>query len=140
MTADGDLSARAASEVLAAHDFFVRWFRGDDPMPPEHERWEDVFAADFRMITPDGTLYGRDAVLSRIRGARGSAQADFGIDILAIETIAASDEAVLLIYVERQYRDGRMTDRRSTALFARDADAPRGVCWRHLQETWMQAV
>ena len=34
---------------------------------------------------------------------------------------------------------GETTRRRSTALFLASPAAPRGVVWRHLQETWMEA-
>lgn len=137
MSEEPPLATLAEAEVRAAHRFFVDWFRGE---AADFDDWEAAFAADFHMIPPDGSLAGRDAVVERVRRAHGTAPADFAIDILAVEALDASADRVLLIYVERQYRGGDMTDRRSTALFSRDERAPRGVLWCHLQETWMQAA
>jgi hypothetical protein len=137
MSADTRLAAAAAREIVERHAFFAAWFRGD--AVAAYGDWEAAFAADFRRIGPDGRVHDRPGTIAAIRGAHRSRAADFAIDILDVRTIWSSDDVVLLIYVERQYRDGDRTDRRSTALFVRDGRAPHGVCWRHLQETWVQA-
>ena len=65
---------------------------------------------------------------------------DFTIVVSDPHAAWAGEGAVLLEYTERQYRDGSWTRRRSTALFLADPSTPRGVEWRHLQETWMGAA
>jgi hypothetical protein len=129
-----DLAGKASREVRALHEFFVGWFRGD---LTDFAPCAAAFAADFRMITPDGAAHDRAAVMQRLIGARASAPADFAIDILQPHVAWQSADAVLLEYVERQYRDGRIGERKSTGLFTDEIAAPRGVVWRHLQETWM---
>jgi len=89
------------------------------------------------MIAPDGASRDRTAVMGFLAGA--TAPADFRIDILDLRTIWESESAVLLQYVEQQYRDGRTTRRRSSALFTADENAPLGVVWEYLHETWMAA-
>ena len=129
----------AIDEVIALHVFFVAWLRGE-PSASEFRRCEGALAADFRMVTPDGRSHGRDAVLGRIRDARGTAGPAFGIRIVDPRTVWSDGNAVLLEYVEEQYRDGRTTRRRSTGLLTRSSVAPNGIEWRHVQETWMDAA
>lgn len=131
------LARKALREIEASHDFFVRWFLGTAG-EDEFTLWLTTTAPDFRLTTPGGDMLGRDAIVTWIGGARGSETTRFEIAIEDPQAIHATDEAVLLIYVERQYRGGRTTRRQSMALFLRDDAAPRGVVWRHLQETWLR--
>jgi len=131
---DRDLAGKASREVEALHEFFVAWFRGE---PANFALCEAVFAPDFRMVAPDGAVHERAAVMVRLRAARASAPADFAIEIVQPRVAWQTTDAVLLEYVERQYREGRTSLRRSSGLFTGETAAPRGVVWRHLQETWM---
>ncbi len=137
MTVQHPLVEAAIREIEASHDFFVRWFlgtAGDD----EFALWLRTTAPEFRLTTPDGAMLDLDAIRPWIAGAKGSQTTRFEIGIEDVEAIHASADAVLLIYVERQYREGRTTRRQSMALFLKDESAPRGVVWRHLQETWLR--
>jgi hypothetical protein len=133
-----DLAARAIREAGELHAFFVAWFRAGDGPRPDFARCEAALAPDFRMVTPDGAVHDRAAVISRLRAAVGTAPGDFAIDILQPAVAWQSDGAVLLEFVEQQYRAGRTTRRRSTGLFTDQPGAPHGVVWRHLQETWLE--
>jgi len=139
MSAGLSLEHLARAEVVGLHEFFVAWFRSGGAAP-DFGLCEGAFAPDFRMIAPEGDAHDRTAVMRRIREARGVLTSDFRIDILGPRPVWMADEAVLLEYVEQQYRDGRSTRRRSTGLFTRCPSAPRGVQWLHLQETWMGAA
>lgn len=139
MSGGTEIAELARNEVVALHAFFVAWFLGQDDAP-DFATCEHAFAPDFRMVTPDGTVHDLVETLARIRGAHGTAKPGFRIDILDPRPVWAGDGAVLLEYVEQQYRDGRSTRRRSTGLFIIDPSAPRGVKWRHLQETWIEAA
>jgi hypothetical protein len=135
---NADIAETAWREVVALHTFFQAWFRsGIDA--PDFVECERALGPGFSMIGPDGEMHGRDAVLERLRRARGAYPADFRIEVSDPAAIWTRGEAVLLEYTERQYRDGRTDARRSTALFLASAGAPRGVKWRHLQETWLEA-
>jgi hypothetical protein len=129
----------ARDEAVALHAFFVAWFLDQDDAP-DFETCERAFAPDFRMVTPDGTAHDLAETLARLRAARGTAKPGFRIDVLDPRPVWIGDGAVLLEYVEQQYRDGRSTRRRSTGMFTLDPSAPRGVKWRHLQETWIGAA
>jgi hypothetical protein len=127
------LADAAAREVAALHTEFVELFTG---RLRDFSRVQAVLGADFRMVTPQGMCIEREAVISGLRSAR--ARPDFRIEIRDIRPIREQGDWVLLQYVEQQYRDGKTTRRRSTALFEALAEAPCGVVWRYLHETWMQ--
>jgi hypothetical protein len=130
----GDLAELAAREVVALHEFFVAWFR---PGPaPDFRACEGAFHPDFRMVTPEGRMLGRAEIIQGIQASRGRLAASLTIEILDIRTLWQEGDAALLAYIEQQYREGRTTRRRSSALLLRAASAPRGILWRHLQETW----
>ena len=132
-----DLTIRAISETQQLHAFFVAWFRGQKDA--DFMRCEAALADDFCMVTPDGEVHDRTAVVERLRSAHGSFGPDFVIEIVDPRATWQSNAAVLLEFIERQYRSGQTTSRRSCGLFTDEPTAPRGVVWRHLQETWMHA-
>ncbi len=126
-------------EVVALHQFFEAWFRADGGAP-DFASCERALSAEFRMVAPNGEVHDRDTVIERLRRALGTFPSDFRIVVIDPAAIWASDRAVLLEYTEEQYRDGLSTRRRSTAFFLASPTSPRGVEWRHLQETWMEAA
>jgi hypothetical protein len=138
MSHEHPLVGAAIREIETSHDFFVRWFLGTAEAA-EFDVWLTTTHPEFRLTTPGGAMLGLEAIIVWIRGAFGSMASRFEIGIEDVEVIHVTTDAVLLIYVERQYRDGGTTRRQSMALFLRDDGAPRGVVWRHLQETWLQA-
>jgi hypothetical protein len=91
---------------------------------------------EFPMVTPEGRQLGRGEIIQGIQASRGRLAASLTIEILDIRTLWQEGDAALLAYIEQQYREGRTTRRRSSALLLRAASAPRGILWRHLQETW----
>ena len=140
MSEAATLPELARREVVAMHAFFAAWYTGADTPAADFAACEAAFAPDFRMVTPDGIVHERLAVLKGLRRSRRSQPASFAIAVSGIEPLWQQGDAILLGYVEQQYRDGRTTRRRSTALLTRETAAPRGVVWRHLQETWMQVA
>ena len=127
------LADAACREVEALHGFFVELFTG---RTRDIGRAAAAFAADFEMVTPDGARLGRAVVLAALATAR--AGADFSISISATRVLREDSNSVLLQYVEQQYRDGKTTRRLSAALFEAKPEAPSGVVWRYLHETWMR--
>ena len=136
MTGTGDIGAAAAREIVARHAFFVDWFAG---------RLEDsdfaaalaAFEPDFHRIGPDGALQDHDGLTAMLAAARGRFGAGFAIAIEDVAVLREAGDDALMTYVERQEHAGRTTFRRAGALFSRNADAPLGVAWRFVQETWI---
>ncbi|WP_394687892.1 hypothetical protein [Hoeflea sp.] len=131
-----DLITKAKAEVVNRHHFFVEWFTGRAP-EAEMRSALQAFAPDMTMIEPDGSMIGSAQVKAMIEGARGKRPADFEIRVDVVEARQIGESVALVIYDEHQVIDGQKSARRSSALFSADSDAPEGVVWRHLQETWI---
>jgi len=131
-----ELETLAVEEVIARHRFFVTWFtgRGPDSALDEAAR---AFAADMRRIGPDARVQTADEVVAMLRSARGTRADGFaiGIDVQASRRLA--DGLALVVYDELQSDGAARTARRASAIFGADANAPGGVAWHHLQETWI---
>jgi hypothetical protein len=132
-----DLAVRAIEEAHELHAFFAAWFRAGHGPVPDFRRLEAALADDFRMVTPDGRLQDRATVVERVRAARAGAPDDFRITVREARAVWQAPGAVLLEFVEQQYRGSKGTSRRSTALLTDGPGAPNHVVWRHLQETWI---
>lgn len=120
-------------EIERLHDSFVRFYTGrrTDIGPVE-----DALAADFEMVTPDGTVLHRDAVLSMIREKGDSyAPGAFDIDIRNVGLVADT-EVTVCRYEEWQTTPDGENGRVSTVVFRADADTPGGLSWVSVHETW----
>ncbi len=136
MTDDPALEVAARHEIEALHAFFVAWFTGqaDDQ---DFRLCEAAFGAGFEMVAPDGHRHDRSEVMQRLRQARGGAQGRFEIAVIEPRKIWSAGDAIVMGYVEHQLRDNKSTRRRSVALLTREPNAPRGMHWQSLAETWM---
>ncbi|MGJ8571488.1 MAG: nuclear transport factor 2 family protein [Hoeflea sp.] len=133
-----DLIARAQAEVIKRHDFFVEWFTGR-ASEADLSASLRAFAPDMVMIEPDANTIGTKEIAAMITGARGNRPAGFEIRVEMIAARQISDDVALVVYDEHQVIDGRKSARRSSAVFSADPEAPEGVVWRQLQETWISA-
>lgn len=127
------MSDAAIEEVIALHAVFEAWL-GDGPADGALERIADAFGPTFHLVTPDGRLLDRDAVLRWLSGARG--ERGPGLRIVAEEVTALPPPAQglsMISYVERQWTIRGETARRSVALL-RDGTPPR---WLMVCETWI---
>ncbi|SOE16475.1 hypothetical protein SAMN05877838_1344 [Hoeflea halophila] len=131
-----DLIARAQAEVVNRHKFFVEWFTGRAP-DAELAVSLRAFAPDMVMIEPDANTIGTAEIAAMITGARGKRPADFEIRVELIAARELAQGIALVVYDEHQVIDGQKTARRSSAVFSADPEAPEGVVWRQLQETWI---
>lgn len=131
---------RAIAEVVALHDFFTRWFRGE-PFPGEDDeaafaRCRTAFAPDFRFHPPGGGELDRDATLELVRAGRGRRMV--AIEVADVEVLWSRDGFVALRYEERQRDDDGTapTRRRSVAILRDDPGGPNGLRWTNVVETW----
>jgi hypothetical protein len=127
------LAKAAKAEVERLHAYLVDLFtRQQKDLAP----CASAFASDLSMIAPDGSSYDRTRILANL--ANATAAPGFRIRIYDVQSIWEDEAAVLLQYTEEQYRDGETSRRRSSALFTIDRNAPSGVVWRYLHETWQE--
>ncbi|MFC7135910.1 DUF4440 domain-containing protein [Halobaculum litoreum] len=126
------------AEIERLHDCFVAWFTGasDDD---EFAAVADALHPDFELVTPDGTRRGRESVLESIRGAHGRDEPGaFDIAIRNVAVVDATADRATVRYEEWQETPDGTTGRVSTVLFRAADDAPGGLVWRDLHETWIE--
>lgn len=138
MSAGRAIEVLARAEIESLHEFFVSWFTAAEESPIEFSDCERAFADDFVLVDTDGSRHDRNAVVERLEKARGRTSHEFRILILDLRMVWLRDDTILVEYVEQQSRDGKITQRRSAALLRTDRNAPRGMVWLFLQETWMK--
>jgi hypothetical protein len=137
-----DLETRCRNEVDELHAFFEQWFNGD--LPPSEAalaRFTDVMAPGFHIVSPDGAMRDRAAIIRLVREGHGSGLVDgertvrIWIEHLALR--AASDHVAVVTYEEWQQRGGEQSGRLSTAVLQNIRDTPNGLRWLHVHETWL---
>lgn len=124
-------------EIESLHAFFVDWFTGETAKDT-HDRVERALGSEFEMVTPSGTRREYADVVDSIRDGYDDRESDaFDIEIRNVETRYSVDDHALVRYEEWQETPNETTGRLSTVLFENDPDAPGGVVWLDLHETWL---
>lgn len=138
-----DIATLAQKEILDLHAFFVKWFRG------EVEKTEANFAhlrlrflPQFVIYFPSGYICSLEDFLTMVynnhsgRKPVGEAYNIF-IDQFLVRWKSVDEQTVLCTYEERQIvKDVEEYIRLSSAWFIRDNNAPNGVQWLHIHESW----
>ena len=129
---------RCEAEIESLHEFFVDWYAGERD-EDDFDRLERALTPGFEMVTPDGVRRDRAAVLEGIRESYGRDEPGaFDIAIRNVELIRRVDDHATVRYEEWQETDGETTGRISTVLFRERPDAPGGLTWVDLHETWLE--
>lgn len=97
----------------------------------------DCIAADFVIVSPDGTATSAGPVIDGLKAAHGRHGAGFRIRIENCVSRFDSGDYWLGTYEEWQDFPGWTTARISTVLLRRRDGARNGLEWAHLHETWM---
>ncbi|MFW5921043.1 MAG: hypothetical protein ACOCUS_04330 [Polyangiales bacterium] len=133
------LGRRCRREVEDLHAFFVEWFNGAVPQSEEtFARATSALAGDFELVSPRGARDDRESILREIRGAYGGREGQgFSVAIEDFRVKLVQSPLCVVTYVERHRSDEQSAARLSTAIFREREDAPEGVEWVHLHETWL---
>lgn len=123
-------------EIVELHQFFQDWFNGDIPADnAAFTRLTSVLAPNFKIITPDGQIIRRDALLQRLQQAHQD-QKGIRIWIEDVRVLQWLPQHVLVTYQEWQESENQVTVRQSSALFQETDNTPNGWRWLHVHETW----
>lgn len=136
-----DIGALGVREAHRLHEVLEAWLcakvpRTDSGFAP----FASALADSCRVISPLGTVTERAALLTEFEGIYGvlaTRSADFTIKVENAEVLRAWDDHALIGYEEWHDLAEDRSARRSTALFISAPDAPLGVAWAHIHETWL---
>jgi hypothetical protein len=133
------LEDRCRQEVLDLHQFFADWFNAEVEIEERiFARLTSSLAKDFEIIGPDGRLTRREDLVPILYRGHGSRQDwDFSIEIRHPTARKISRELCIVTYEEWQSSNQGDRAWRSTALLRRQDDAPGGVVWLHVHETYL---
>lgn len=124
-------------EIVDLHDFFHAWLEGSLPdTDAVFARFLTATAPAFTMISPAGMVTDRATTTAWIRDAHGD-RPNFRLWTDQHRLCAGGDDWALVTYCEWQESRGITTSRLTTALLVADADAPLGLSWVHVHETWI---
>lgn len=123
-------------EARGFHEFLEAWLSGAVPETDAAFARTDALAAPFEIVGPDGDRRDRAALLADLRAAHGS-RPSLTIEIRDVRRRVAEGDLALVTYRERQAGAEGTTVRLASALFGNDPDAPNGVSWLHVHETWL---
>ncbi len=138
-SADRPLSLvdRAAKEVVDLHQYFQQWFRGDIANDAANQaRFMDSFDPLCELVAPNGDIDAISALSKRFLAA-WKRFPDAKVWTSSFVPITVMPDQVLVKYREWREIDGETTVRMTTCLFSRDDNAPNGVKWTYIHETWL---
>ncbi len=130
-----DLHERGEREIVQLHQFFEDWYRGHETA--DFDRFDQALSDGFMIIMPDGRVLDRDVIVEAVRGQHDSdSQAE--LEIRNVQLHEVHEATAIFTYEEWQGRDGEtMRGRLSSVVFALDDQAPNGLTWLHVHETWL---
>ena len=130
-----------AREAVELHEFFRDWLTGALPRTADaFERFRAAMGDGLMVISPRGTVSARDDILSEFEALHGqlAEKADrFEIAVENFRCLRDLGDTFLCSYEEWHRLDGEASARLTTVLYGRNPDAPLGVEWLHVHETWL---
>ncbi len=121
-------------EIVELHQLFQDWYRGEDA---DFGRFEQALSPGFIIIMPDARILGREIIVDAVRQQRDT-DSKAQLEIRDVQLHQTGKDHAVLTYEEWQGRRGdAMRGRLSSVVFTFDEDAPNGLVWQHVHETWL---
>ena len=131
------MQAACCREIIDLHTFFQGWLDGSlSNNAAVFARFAAATDPRFTLIGPDGSQAGFAATAAWIQAAHG-ARPGFRLWTTDHTLLHQAGECAVTTYREWQFLAGVTTVRISTAVFRPAPDAPHGVAWLHVHETWL---
>ena len=132
------------AEAIRLHDFLQDWLTGDLPRTPEaFAAFADALGPGLIVVSPNGSVSERAAILAEFEAIHGAVAADRGAFRIWIENVRilrTEGDLALALYEEWHRRREETSARLSTVLFRARPGAPGGVEWLHVHETWLPGM
>ncbi|MHC5114165.1 MAG: DUF4440 domain-containing protein [Planctomycetota bacterium] len=123
-------------EIEDLHRVFEAWLGGSVPEDDaSFAPIESALTPEFTFVDPHGRHCPRSEVVGKLRSAHGG-RPGLVIRIEAPRLLHEEGKLTLASYEEHQEDHGGARAIVSTVLFRERADAPNGVEWLHVHETW----
>ena len=122
-------------EIVELHEFFQGYFLGTIDAD-DVGRLEAALAADFTIVGPGGGVTARADTVAAVRGGHASAT-QLRITVIGAQLLVDGPDVVVARYEEHHESANGATGRLSTVVFTRESDAPNGLRWRTVHETWL---
>jgi len=131
-----DMKQQAVNEIVALHQFFQQWYRGE-LSADAFDRFEQALDAEFLIITPDGNVLSRARILDAVRLQAGT-DTSVSLEIRNVETVVVDDSVAVFRYEEWQSSaSDAPRGRLSTVIFRRQHTGDNGLSWLQVHETWL---
>jgi hypothetical protein len=132
-----------AKEIIDLHIFFEDWFRGDCRNTDQvfKKRLLSRMDIDFYMVMPNGESFYGEQFWPDLRKAHGS-NPKFEISLRNFVRKLQIGRKTFVANYEEWQKNAKNTrpannGRVSTAVFVVDSEAPNGVKWVNVHETWL---
>ncbi len=120
-------------EIVELHNFFEAYYLGRES---SLTRAEEAFHPEFTFVGPNGETADRAATMGMIRNGHGHTE-QVRITTTDHQLHVTTDELLVASFVERHELSRGENERLVTVVFAVDDDAPNGVRWLRVHETWL---
>ena len=130
---------RCRLEVVELHRFFQDWFNAELPDDAaSFDRFAQVLADDFEIISPTGYRLERASVLTSVRSGHGrDPERSLVIEVRDVRSRTVGEGMVIVTYEEHQTTGSEHVGWQSSALLRAKEGRPNGVEWVHVQETYL---
>lgn len=132
---------RCLEETHRLHRWLEAWLTG---AAANDEATFTPFAAaidpGFEIVSPRGTRTNGSDVIAEIRGAHGAAPADLKIWVENAAIAHVAGDHAVMTYEEWHESGAERSARLATVVYRDAPDAPGGVLWLHVHETWLPGL
>ncbi|WP_298976406.1 hypothetical protein [uncultured Roseobacter sp.] len=136
-----DFAERCVQEAHRLHVVLQDWLRGTLPRTAEgFAPFADALADPCRVVSPLGTITERAELLTEFEAIHGVLAAQGNAFVIRVENalvLRQWGDHALVSYEEWHDLGDESSARLSTALYTADENAPLGVAWSHIHETWL---
>ena len=143
MHTDKEYTDQLAIEIIDLHRFFEDWFGGycDDSEEVFAERLLDRMHEDFSIVLPGGIMLDGAGFFPEFRKLYGS-NPGFHISIREVRQKPSVTDSVYTVTYQEWQRNAMQSipennGRLSSAILLTDEQAPNGLKWFHVHETWL---
>ena len=123
-------------EIEELHDVFESYFLGTTD---SLARVDAALGADFTIVGPTGIESSRKETMQALVAGHAHTSS-LAITITEPELVLETSDVVVARYVENHQLSSRTNHRLSTVVFLVDDQAPNGLLWHRVHETWLESA